>query len=164
MINHSNRGRIIIRPLGTSYWSQPFMLRTVVPPRGATIIAEAEHVGEGGFLVRLASGTFALLLLTGALRNVDARKVEAALASNDIDPDGPPAAMSADENAELAAMIKRWRDAGDLTAARAAEMLGIPMRTLEGIEQGRGFKYPRLLTLALISFEMTPPRIAPQAR
>lgn len=64
----------------------------------------------------------------------------------------------APDAAELAAMLRRWRRGGAdkgrklFTAARGAEMLGIPLRTYESIEQGRGFAYPRLLVLALQAF------------
>lgn len=51
-----------------------------------------------------------------------------------------------------AKMCRDWRTSAGLTAARAAEVLGIPKRTLENIEQGRGFPYPQLLALALQAF------------
>lgn len=57
----------------------------------------------------------------------------------------------ANPNADLAEAVKRWR--GDVPASRAAQLLGIPQRTLEGIEQGRGFRYPHLLILALQAFK-----------
>lgn len=54
---------------------------------------------------------------------------------------------------ELAALVKAWRDHAGLTISSAARSLGIPQRTLEGIEQGRGIGkrngYARLLMLAL---------------
>lgn len=53
---------------------------------------------------------------------------------------------------QTAQMVREWRTAANLTAARAAEALGIPKRTLENIEQGRGFPYPQLLALALQAF------------
>jgi hypothetical protein len=48
---------------------------------------------------------------------------------------------------ELAAELKAWR--GKVPAWKAAEILGINLRTLQGIEQGRGFNYPSLLLMAL---------------
>lgn len=51
------------------------------------------------------------------------------------------------EAKKLAAAIKAWR--GDVPARVAAELLGVPKRTLDGIEQGRGFPYPRLLITAI---------------
>jgi hypothetical protein len=48
---------------------------------------------------------------------------------------------------ELAARVKAWR--GEVPAWRAAEILGINLRTFYGIEQGRGFNYPSLLLTAL---------------
>ncbi len=55
--------------------------------------------------------------------------------------------------AELAKMCQEWRAKADIPAHRAATMLGIPRRTYESIEQGRGFRYPLLLTLAIKAFE-----------
>jgi DNA-binding XRE family transcriptional regulator len=48
---------------------------------------------------------------------------------------------------DLAAQVKAWR--GKVPAREAAEILGIPRRTFENIEQGRGFPYPQLLLIAL---------------
>lgn len=50
-------------------------------------------------------------------------------------------------NDDLAAAVKAWR--GRLPAREAAIELGIPKRTLDGIEQGRGFRYPELLLRAM---------------
>ncbi|MER9178650.1 helix-turn-helix domain-containing protein, partial [Mesorhizobium sp. M0955] len=41
--------------------------------------------------------------------------------------------------------MKAWRAREGFTAESAAKLLGIPKRTYEGIEQGRGFPYPLLL-------------------
>jgi transcriptional regulator with XRE-family HTH domain len=49
----------------------------------------------------------------------------------------------------LADVVKAWRAARGLSAAAAAETLGLPVRTLEGIEQGRDFRYEKMLRLAL---------------
>jgi hypothetical protein len=51
------------------------------------------------------------------------------------------------EQNDLAAAVKAWR--GKVPAWKAAEVLGISKRTLDGIEQGRGFNYPSLLLHAL---------------
>lgn len=48
---------------------------------------------------------------------------------------------------ELAAAVKAWR--GSVSAKLAARELGLPERTLNFIEQGRGFRYPELLLRAL---------------
>lgn len=48
---------------------------------------------------------------------------------------------------ELARTVKEWRQ--KTPAGEAAEKLGLSKRTLEGIEQGRGFRYPQLLLLAM---------------
>jgi sugar (pentulose or hexulose) kinase len=62
------------------------------------------------------------------------------------------------ENERLADAVKKWR--GDLSAQKAADILGIPVRTLNGIEQGRGFRYAQLLYLVMEEGEMRDLRIA----
>ena len=47
----------------------------------------------------------------------------------------------------LADELRQWR--GDLSRTKAAEILGIPAKTLEHIEYGRAFRYPVLLRQAL---------------
>jgi hypothetical protein len=47
----------------------------------------------------------------------------------------------------LAYDVKEWR--GKVPARIAAEVLGISKRTLDGIEQGRGFTYEKLLRIAM---------------
>jgi len=59
--------------------------------------------------------------------------------------------MTDDEKRDLADALKNWR--GSAPASAAANVLGIPRRTLEGIEQGRGFSYPVLLLHALKTME-----------
>lgn len=49
----------------------------------------------------------------------------------------------------LAETVKAWRTARGLSAVAAAELLGLSARTLEGIEQGRPFRYEKMLRLAL---------------
>lgn len=56
--------------------------------------------------------------------------------------------MTETEKKELAKEVREWR--GSMTAAIAANCIGISRRTYEGIEQGRGFSYPDLLRLAMI--------------
>jgi DNA-binding XRE family transcriptional regulator len=49
----------------------------------------------------------------------------------------------------LAVAVKAWRAERGISAAAAAELLGLPQRTLEGIEQGRPFRYEKMLRLAM---------------
>jgi transcriptional regulator with XRE-family HTH domain len=49
----------------------------------------------------------------------------------------------------LAETLKLWRAEQGVSVAGAAMLLGLPQRTLEGIEQGRPFRYEKLLRLAL---------------
>jgi DNA-binding XRE family transcriptional regulator len=55
--------------------------------------------------------------------------------------------MQPSEKEELAKALRTWR--GDLTMKDAAALIGIPWRTYEGIEAGRGFSYPRMLKIAM---------------
>jgi hypothetical protein len=48
---------------------------------------------------------------------------------------------------DLAAQVKAWR--GKLPARKAAPLIGVPWRTLEHIEAGKGFRYPQLLRIAM---------------
>ncbi|RAZ89479.1 XRE family transcriptional regulator [Mesorhizobium hawassense] len=54
-----------------------------------------------------------------------------------------------DETEKLALEVKAWRAEAGYTAEAAAKLLGIPKRTFEGIEQGRGFPYSLLLRVAM---------------
>lgn len=54
---------------------------------------------------------------------------------------------------QLADEVRRWR--GSVPVPAAARVLGISERTLEGIEQGRGFNYPTLLRHALKTLEVS---------
>ncbi|MER8503610.1 helix-turn-helix domain-containing protein [Mesorhizobium sp. M0833] len=56
--------------------------------------------------------------------------------------------------------MKAWRAREGFTAESAAKLLGIPKRTYEGIEQGRGFPYPLLLRLGMQITALSPDGIA----
>lgn len=72
-----------------------------------------------------------------------------------------PEATAAEDPAALAERLKTWRRGGQIEgdylfdAPHAAQLLGIGVRTYEGIEQGRGFRYPQLLRLALLRLSAT---------
>ena len=87
------------------------------------------------------------------------RKAEITLANEKGDVDNPVPPIVESEAAALARMLKQWRAEADISVSRAEEMLGISARTLEGIEQGRGFRYPKLLVLALLSFQMSTAKV-----
>ena len=61
--------------------------------------------------------------------------------------------QTAKQRKEIAKLCRDWRDLAQIPASRAAQLLGISRRTYEGIEQGRGFAYPQLLILALMTFK-----------
>ncbi len=52
----------------------------------------------------------------------------------------------------LADELRAWRRSH--TVGQAAACLGVPLRTLNGIEQGRGFRYEQLLRLAMKATEI----------
>lgn len=134
----NNRARVILRPMGEG--------DAPIAPKGMTLLAIMD-APRTGWLAR--SGAGALVCWTGnAVASVDPRKAAAALADLDstetveIDP------------AELARAVKNWR--GSMSGKAAASALGLSYRTLEGVEQGRGFRYPRLLILAIKSADLHP--------
>lgn len=59
----------------------------------------------------------------------------------------------AERAAELATLCREWREKADLTQSRAAQVLGLPYPTYVAVENGRGFRYPNLLVLAMRAFE-----------
>ena len=46
-------------------------------------------------------------------------------------------------------MLRHLRDYRELSTDEAADLLGLSRRTIEGIEQGRGFGTPTVLALAI---------------
>jgi len=148
------------RPLGTS---RRLALHAKKPSPG-TRIAELDHSGSVayvsdpsfGWLTQLRSGRFVVEQVTGQVRSIAEKDVREIL---EVIEAHPKNAQGVDE---LADELRSWRrgDAPEgeflFSAARAAEMLGLPLRTYEGIEQGRGFRYPQLLRLALLAFKGSP--------
>jgi hypothetical protein len=131
MDKSDNRARVRLRPLGDD---------APRSPPGYTLLAVMDAPREG-WLARSQAGV--LVCYTGhGVASVDARKAQAAyekmMAAQVMRPDDP---------AELAADLKRWR--GDMSIHAAAAALGVSARTLEGVEQGRGFAHPRLLRIAM---------------
>lgn len=59
------------------------------------------------------------------------------------------AAASTSRKKPLAEVLKEWRGNLGLSAKDAAEALGMSPRTVEGIEQGRPFRYEKILRLAI---------------
>lgn len=124
-----NRRGVALRPLDG----------TEKTPPGFALLAIMDEP-RPGWLAR-ANQTGALVCWTGAaIASVDQRKARHALETLGAEAAGP-------EPEEMAAALRAWR--GETSLHAAAARLGIPARTLEGIEQGRGFRYPRLLMLAI---------------
>lgn len=59
----------------------------------------------------------------------------------------PKTTKNTKQGEALAAELREWR--GETPLASIAPKFGIPLRTLQGIEQGRDFRYPALLRLAM---------------
>ena len=51
----------------------------------------------------------------------------------------------------LAKLMRQWRQECGLSVSDAGDMLGLSPRTIEGIEQERGFAAGRVLEIALLS-------------
>jgi len=49
----------------------------------------------------------------------------------------------------LSDLMRAWRAARGLNTAETGQRLGMSPRTIEGIEQGRAFRYEKILRLAL---------------
>lgn len=58
-------------------------------------------------------------------------------------------APPASHKAQLAHETRAWRARIGVTAATAAAMIGLPKATYDFIEQGRGFRYPETIRLAM---------------
>lgn len=56
----------------------------------------------------------------------------------------------------LAEQLRAWRRTAGLSTKEAGERLGISPRTIEGIEQGRPFRYERVLRLAIELLKQRP--------
>ncbi len=53
----------------------------------------------------------------------------------------------------LDALIKEYRYKNELSREALAVLLGMPPKTLEGIEYGRPFRYERMLRTALVTID-----------
>lgn len=156
------RNRLYVQPLGTS---RRLVLHTNKPSPG-TRVAEIDNTGWGsrhyGWLTQMPNGTYVIENVNGSIGMVDQSKAVAAVEFLAFTADNPPP-----DPAELAAAVKAWRrgaaDDGTfmISMETAAEMLGIPVRTYEGIEAGRGFRYPRLIYLAIEAFNRAPSPTTP---
>lgn len=133
------------------------------PPKGWMALADLHDgsyaVVPSGVLMRnLTTGQYAMF--DGAVHTLDKRKVETALSTVELDEVGrvinaglPPRSPKREQ---LASALKAWRKAAQLNRAAASDVLGIPARTIERIEQQGTFPYPILLTIALQAFGALP--------
>jgi DNA-binding XRE family transcriptional regulator len=77
------------------------------------------------------------------IRGTATRKPARVIVPEEQRDDNPPAYLPWRDNRELSERFREWRKNASLTDV--AEFLGVSKRTLEGVEQGRGFRYPTLL-------------------
>lgn len=54
----------------------------------------------------------------------------------------------------LSDFVKAWRSRQGISGTKAASLLDMSSRTLEGIEQGRSFSYERMMRLAIERLEI----------
>lgn len=54
---------------------------------------------------------------------------------------------------ELANFLKAWRARVFIPQTKAAQLLGMSLRSYQSIEQGRGFRFEHLLRLAVAHLE-----------
>lgn len=152
-MTHNNRGKIILSPLPPvdspfGHWHKTL---TYPGSRLEPLAYIVDHAGSErpiGILARIKNNGNLVNWFQGVTRSIDPRKAEAALADLATNDEN-----TADIGAELAQICKNWRQKAELTQSRAAIMLDLPLKTYEHIEMGRGFRYPRLLTLAIMAFD-----------
>lgn len=140
------RDRIRCVPLGSDILMSALLPRVQGTLEPVALLMLDSHVRPDAVLVSVKTTGILAAWRGGVIQPLDQRKAQAAL---DHMRNAP--AQSADDNAEVAAMLKEWRAAAEMTQARAAQVLGIPKRTYEGIEGGKGFAYPQLLALAILA-------------
>ncbi len=56
-------------------------------------------------------------------------------------------------NISLDRLVKEYRIKNDISRDGLATLLGVPPKTLEGIEYGRPFRYERMLRAALVTID-----------
>lgn len=144
MSGRYNRGRINCAPIRRGHGLLMGMPATLEP---LAMTYQTYPAVPDGVLVRVSRSGLLCRWIGGALQSVDQRKAQTALARMAMSKDKAEESSAA----ELAALLRKWR--GDMPASRAAQLLGMSKRTYEGIEQGREFRYSRLLILAIKAFE-----------
>lgn len=147
----TNRGRIWVYPMGSSKRPALALVNTRSP---GVRIGEIDQGREDmyGWLTLLPTGRYVIEQIDGSIRSIDQTK--AAAAHRGLE----EPKQSDDERAEIAALTREFVETTGLPVSRVSQLLGIPERTLEGILQGRSFRYPRLLALAIQAFRSTPDR------
>jgi hypothetical protein len=144
---------MVLRPLGRSLFTR---LGFAEPPGWAALaeVYEDSHKALPDGVLVCRGGRYALCA-GGAIRGLDISVVLRALAEVETDDDGRviDSPFTVDERRQLAALVRRWLDGADLSVFAGARLLGLSSRTLEGVVQGRGFRYPLMLALAIRAFE-----------
>jgi DNA-binding XRE family transcriptional regulator len=105
------------------------------------------HLPEGHIVREKKTGTYLMHRGGGLLIDLPQDAVIASLQESGLlQGESPAQSMKRD----LAGLMKEWRHRAMLNTEEAGARLGLSPRTIEGIEQGRGFSNANLLVLALL--------------
>lgn len=159
-MSHTNRGRIRCAPLTIFPAVAPLKKGLPQNLEPLAYLYESNPLISYGLLVRVQTTGRLGVWGGGALRNIDDRKAAAALEAMQKQTDeghdwqtAPKTPGFSADAEKLAETLKLWRTGCQLPVWQAAEILGLPLKTYEFIEAGRGFRYPRLLFLAIAAFD-----------
>lgn len=109
--------------------------------------AEGTHLPEGHLVRQKRTGVYFMYRGGGLLINMPQDAVIANLRESGLLQDESPALRV---KRELAELVRSWRRKARINTREAGERLGLSARTIEGIEQQRGFSHPNLLVLAML--------------
>lgn len=167
----NNRDRLHLVPLDTSIRLKLHRSQKPTVAGNGRRVAEFPEFGSGryGWVTELRTGVYVYEAVAGVVQMLDQRKVIAALErmegklakerreAEGEDQNTAPAEHGTTD-AQLAAAVLKWRQGNEppgqfsFDQPRAAEMLGLNLRTYVAMEEGKGFRYPRLIHLALLGF------------
>jgi len=109
--------------------------------------AKDSHLPEGHIVREKSTGTYFMHRGGGILIALPQDAVIGSLHDAGLI---PGESTDAKVKRELAELMKSWRQKAHLNTTEAGARLGMSPRTVEWVEQSRGFRYPNLLVLALL--------------
>jgi DNA-binding XRE family transcriptional regulator len=121
-------------------------------PANLALVAELhferdQHLPDAHLVREKKTGTYFMHRGGGVLLDLPQDQVVASLQDSGLLRGESP---SQKVKRELASLMRSWRRKARINTREAGERLGISPRTVENIEQGRGFSNPNLLVLALL--------------